>query len=494
MKTPLKRSFFFRYFAVCGLILLIAGGTGFFISGRIVERAKAENEIDHLMRAARVFEAVARQRGETESSLARRLHEEYPGFVPKELFFISADGRPFAQIPWPRHLELRQIIRELPTEPMIPRRHASDDNLVSVRLPSGDYLLRLIKPWHQKGNPALKPEERDAHRGGVQIKHPRVWGMTPEGANALIFVVALALGFLLCIFVCFRLFRTTAQAADRVLSELQSGNLKARFDVGQVDRYGLMAVKFNQMADEIENLVEALKQSENARKEFLQGLAHDLKTPVASLIGLLESIREHRSQMEERQIDEFLDGSLAETRYFERLVSDLLFVSGVNDSRYGAKVERIDLMELIREEAALISASGVQVEVRSRGPAPVHGDPHLLKRLLRNGLDNAASFARRRVAVDVDADEGRWIVRIEDDGPGLSENEIRSFGERSFSRKVSTVRPGRISIGLGSVIMKKIAGLHGGGIRIENRHAQEVILGARLSIHLPKATASFVSI
>ena len=118
----------------------------------------------------------------------------------------------------------------------------------------------------------------------------------------------------------------------------------------------------------------------------------------------------------------------------------------------------------------------------------VRGDIHLLRRMIRNALENAASFARTKINITL-SEEGlkNWTLTIDDDGPGFSHEILKSFGERRVSRVLQHVdsQNARLSVGLGSVILKTVAQVHGGKVKAENRGTQSV-LGARVLIWLPR--------
>jgi len=304
----------------------------------------------------------------------------------------------------------------------------------------------------------------------IQRRHPMIFSMLPETVNSIILLVFLLLGFFFSFATVVILIRKAAREAARVIDEIKSGNLKSRITIGI---RGGIANRFNEMADEIEKLVEQLRQAETIRTQILQELAHDLKTPVASLRGIVETLSDRRDRMSSEQIDDFLESATSETLYFSRLVEDLLFISGVSDPHYKASLQKIDLCDLLRE---------MKIEFQGPSHAPILGEKILLTRLLRNGLENAFSFARTHVDVFVEKEENHWIIRIVDDGPGASPEEYANFGIKRKTRREKPVRTDRISIGMGSVIMRKIAQAYGGEVSLSPRKDSQP--GAELKIRL----------
>lgn len=283
--------------------------------------------------------------------------------------------------------------------------------------------------------------------------------------------------------------RAKAKLAEDVISDMRKGNLKARFPISQSDEVGQIMISFNKMADEIEYLVESLRKTETSRRDLLRELAHDLRTPIASMRTLLETIYENQDRLSPEKMKEILKTALQEINYFSNLVDDLLFLGRVEEPGYRVSHESCDLSELIRDEVSAVSGRIAGVECRFDIPEVVSfkGDAQLLKRLLRNGLENAISYARSEVKVSLKEQDHKLYLTIEDDGAGFSDNALKSFGHKKFSREFFNEgsKGKRISIGLGSVIMKSIVDVHRGSIVAENHRIDGKVAGARISMVFP---------
>lgn len=261
--------------------------------------------------------------------------------------------------------------------------------------------------------------------------------------------------------------RKRAKQVEKVMGLIQSGDLSARFDIGQADEVGELMGRFNLMAQEIEKLVTNLRETEESRKRMLQELAHDLRTPVASLKNLQEILFSKGDILDEEKKTHLQNLAQREVSYFERLVEDLLFLSGVNDPRYSSSLKDVDLSTLLEEEAELFKVGKVLVRIDAEAGVFVRGEVMLLRRLIRNALSNALRYARKEVVVTLRKNGGIHLL-VQDDGPGFSEVDLSLFGEKKFSRNI-TDEKGHISVGLGSVIMKKIMDLHDGTLTVRNR-------------------------
>jgi signal transduction histidine kinase len=373
------------------------------------------------------------------------------------------------------------------------------DDFSALHLPT-EVLQEQVVSNHQRG-----PAESAVVRLPGEPTEYLFLRMKQESPPPVIFIFAtfgvlllsILMGVGVALFVIFRSMKRTVDLADGVISELRNGNLKARFPITKLDEVGNAMGRFNKMADEIERLVDRLRNMEVSRMALLQELAHDLRTPVASLKHLIETLSADGATLESHLREEVLSLALKETDYFERLVEDLLVLAQVGEPQYRAHRESVDLRELLSEEIA-----GVQTQYRTMGknisvkdhlpvdPVEFFGDIHLLRRMFRNTLENAFSFAHSEVHVDVQLREDIQI-RISDDGNGFSPDAMTHYGERRVTRVLATPQLGsdsRLSVGLGSVIIKTIAHIHRGSVHAQNLSQNGMIKGGQVLLRLPSAS------
>ena len=311
-------------------------------------------------------------------------------------------------------------------------------------------------------------------------------------------VVSVLLGIALSMLLLFHSLKNKIHLADSVIASLQRGNLKARFPIHKMDEIGQAMSRFNRMADEIERLVEQVRSAERSRMALLQELAHDLRTPVASLKTMLETLQSKGATLDTKIRDEFQSLALKEVDYFERLVEDLLVLAQVSEPRYQGEQKQVSLNRLLEEESEKYllqyRAEGSKVTLVKDLLAEelfVSGDPHLLRRMLRNVLNNAFSFADKQVKIVLTKNESNEaMVLIEDDGVGFSDEALASYGVRRVTRVLDQTRGERLSVGLGSVIIKEVAHVHRGHVLAKNRTVNGKTTGASVALCLPLAQSS----
>jgi signal transduction histidine kinase len=235
------------------------------------------------------------------------------------------------------------------------------------------------------------------------------------------------------------------EALQAGVDELGEGDLGARVEVKGKDEVARLAGSFNRAAARIEQLV-------GSQKNLLASVSHELRTPLARLRVAIELLsgeeRPELRQRIERDIDEL-----------DALIGELLLASRLDASVELETRDEVDLLALLAEEAVHTGAevSGEAVALR--------GDPRMLRRLVRNLLENARRYGagspvEARVTRDPD---GGARLQVEDRGPGVPEAERERIFE-PFYRSASSAA-GESGTGLGLALVRQIARRHGGEAR-----------------------------
>jgi signal transduction histidine kinase len=287
-------------------------------------------------------------------------------------------------------------------------------------------------------------------------------------------------------FVGFAYLRGRARDVRGVLERLKAGELKARLPIGRADEAGRLGAAFNEMADEIEKLIGKLRGAEESRNRLIAEIAHDLKTPIASALNMLDVLANHGPKLAEDLRAETAQTACAELKYLGRLVEDLLLLYRLEEPWSKISPEHLDLAELIRTEVDHFrEVTGKSVEFSGAGRV-IRGDSFLLQRLTRNLLENGSRYARNHQSVELrPGSRGTVELIFADDGRGFSEEGLRNFGLRRSARVIERGLHDGISAGLGSVIAAAVARAHGGSLYAENHiDVDGSILGATVTVEL----------
>jgi signal transduction histidine kinase len=222
---------------------------------------------------------------------------------------------------------------------------------------------------------------------------------------------------------------------------LGSGDLTARVPVEGRDEVAGLAHSFNRAADRIEALL-------RSQRTLLASASHELRTPLTRIRMALELEPTARPETRAR-----MEADIAE---LDALIGELLLASRLETVEQLEHVEDLDLLGLAAEEAA---RAGLEVSGQA---VPVRGDARLLRRLVRNLVENAQRHGASPVEVSVEARGGRAWLRVCDRGAGVAEEER----ERIFAPFYRPAeRAPEAGVGLGLSLVRQIARRHGGDAR-----------------------------
>jgi two-component system OmpR family sensor kinase len=281
-------------------------------------------------------------------------------------------------------------------------------------------------------------------------------------------LLLLGAGFLVSFSLALQLLRRAVGVALRPLGQMSSA--ARRIAAGARDErlrpddvsteLGSLAHDFDEMLDALEGALVAARTAEQAQRQFLADVAHQLRTPMAGIRVSTELLLLHADGTPEER-ERLLGNLVRETTRVTRMVNGLLRVSKL-DLDTGLLLQSVDLVDLCRREVerqSELAEVPVTLTVLDAPAAQVLLDPTQFQEALANLLDNARRFARTRIDVSVtELVDGQVVVRVSDDGPGLAPEDR----ERAFERFV-TFGPG-LGTGLGLPIARGIARAHGGDL------------------------------
>ncbi len=272
------------------------------------------------------------------------------------------------------------------------------------------------------------------------------------------FIVLLLLGGLM-VFLFDRIIRGRIAALEQAAQSIISGDLSGRIPLDgsgvELDR---LAQQFNQILDRLGKMVDNLR-------AITSGLAHDLRTPLSRLIARMEEAAARSGDPVQQQL---IDGALGEVDDMLDLFSGLLAVAEIDGRAMRARFVPIDLADAMLDIAEAhrppMEDAGMELTFRAQ-PVIVIGDRTLLQRLVSNLLDNVLSHApqARQVTLEVMQAGKEAIVRVGDDGPGITESDRTRVFEHLVRLDPARSKQGH---GLGLSIVRAIASAHDGKVAI----------------------------
>ena len=213
--------------------------------------------------------------------------------------------------------------------------------------------------------------------------------------------------------------------------------------------------------------------AERRKNDLVVYLAHDIRTPLTSVIGYL-SLLDEAPDMPEEQREKFTHIALDKACRLESLVNEFFEITRYNLQEIRLQKERIDLyymlVQLLDEFYPTLSARGNTAVLRASETLSVWGDPVKLARVFNNLLKNAAaySFPNSEIVISAGERDGRVLVSFENQGPVIPAEKLSMIFER-FYRMDEARGSDAGGAGLGLAIAKEIVTLHGGTVSAESR-------------------------
>ena len=251
--------------------------------------------------------------------------------------------------------------------------------------------------------------------------------------------------------------RVTQTARDIVSTEDLSHRV---LYTGPADEVGALATTFNEMLTRLQSLFES-------QRRFLAEAAHELRTPLASMLGnvdLLTTFGDDPARRRETIIALKRTGT-----HVSRLLDDLLLLAQAESGRHLVLFEPVAIDDLLMEvyEAAVLTTENVALKIERCEPACVRGDPDRLRQVLINIIDNALKFSPpdSTVAINLWNEDGKVKVRVSDPGTGIPEDTLPFIFEPFFRATNNKRIPGA---GLGLAIVRWIVREHGGEVSVQS--------------------------
>jgi two-component system, OmpR family, sensor kinase len=243
------------------------------------------------------------------------------------------------------------------------------------------------------------------------------------------------------------------------------GDLSTRVTVSGNDEVAFLAERFNTAASRIEALV-------GSHKSLLANASHELRSPLTRIKMGLELMHGSQSELALQRLKDEISRNINE---LDQLIAEILLASRLDSAQADVGTfETVDLTGLAAEECA---KSGAELQVLSESAIAVQGVPKLLRRLMRNLLENANRYAIKNtaavgaesvvltLAIEGVSDSKSAVLRVTDHGPGVPAELRERIFEPFYRAPGASERDG--GVGLGLALVKSIAQRHGGTVRCE---------------------------
>ena len=305
---------------------------------------------------------------------------------------------------------------------------------------------------------------------GALIQDSYIFRLAGMGISISVLVTGL-LGLLL-----FGLLAGRLSRMRNVVQSFQNGHLDHRVKPRSSDEIAQLGHAFDDMADTIVSNMDKLKQADTQRRELIANISHDLRSPLASIQGYLETvlIKDEALSPEERRT--YVETGLKNTKRLNNLVNALFELSKLDAGQINPQFEKLSIAELVQDVVMQFKPQaekrGVELTANLDGPLPmVYADIGLVERAISNLIDNAIRHTPTggRVSIVPTNDSAEKVmVAVADSGQGIPEEDLSRIFERFYRVEKSRTPNESSGSGLGLAIAKRIFELHGSALSVQS--------------------------
>lgn len=265
----------------------------------------------------------------------------------------------------------------------------------------------------------------------------------------------------------FRPTLTYIREIEAGIRAMAQGNLDSAIRVKGKDELSSLSRNINQMAAELKDKFEYQKKLEKEKSELIANISHDLRTPLTSITGFLNAVKEQRYETEQEK-NEFIDISYSKARQLERLINDLFDLTTLTDNQANLARQRVDL-NLLLKQFAMENEGNLPDEMHlslqlSQEDAWIEADPEKLIRVFENLLTNALRYSQKpsTLTIRTNTDSNSHVlITFTNPALPLTNEEINQLFQRFYKKDQSRNTTGS---GLGLAIVKSIIHMHDGKV------------------------------
>ncbi|MGG5370599.1 sensor histidine kinase [Enterococcus sp. AZ196] len=287
-----------------------------------------------------------------------------------------------------------------------------------------------------------------------------------------------------CLYLIARLRKNKQQLAQAllVLEDIAEGNLDRKMVTDEATDVAEFCFRLNEIVADIKRQLSGLRTSENEYRKLITSLSHDVRTPLASLIGYLEAINDGLVTEEEQQ--HYLHSSQAKAFELEKYISTLFEWVKLESGERRYQFETVDVCELLRESISdWIPRMEPQFTYEIDIPEEefyCKVDASAFRRIIDNLLENCLNHSQgNKVTVKLAEEKQQVRLEITDNGKGISEENLPRIFDRLYKGDEARGSKGN---GLGLAIVQELVTAHHGKISVSSRLSE----GTQFSLTLPK--------
>lgn len=297
-------------------------------------------------------------------------------------------------------------------------------------------------------------------------------GLNPAVRGWILLLMGI-LVFVLCFYYLIHDYMKYIRIIANGIKDIAQGNFDTEIPVRSLDEFGEMASYLNQMQENIKGIMERERVAEHTKNDLISSVAHDLRTPLTSIIGYLGWVRE-QPDLDERTRQKYLDIAYRKAQHLEQLTNELFGFVKLEHREMSMHVGILDIRQLLEQLLDECYPSfekyGLENEFICQDERiMMEGDGNLLARLFENLLNNAVKYGKdgKLIRVELEKKIESAVIKVINYGYVIPEQEIgklfRKFYRIEHSRSQDTG-----GTGLGLAIVEQIVQLHHGTISVKS--------------------------
>lgn len=274
-----------------------------------------------------------------------------------------------------------------------------------------------------------------------------------------------------------------------VIRRFKEGDLSARVKLKGKGEISEFANSFNEMADTIVRNIDEMKTMDNLRRELVANVSHDLRTPLATIQGYIETILIKADTLSEKEKKNYLETIFSSTDRLKNLVEELFELSKLEARENKPNPEPFSIAELVQDvqQKNLIIAEPKKIDLKldfSYDLPLVNADIGMMEKVLQNLLDNAMKFTPEGgiITIILTPEKQDILVSIKDNGRGISADALPHIFER-YQKAERTIVTDNVGLGLGLAIVKKILEVHSIKINVVSSKESGTIFSFKVPLY-----------
>ncbi len=295
------------------------------------------------------------------------------------------------------------------------------------------------------------------------------------GAVLIALAFAFVAGLVMFFFLMRKLRLLSAAMHEFKAANLDPGEIAAECNTGKLDEIETMAVTFQAMARRIQQQVDTLRDAESQRRELVANVSHDLRTPLASLSGFLETLQLKADTLDAGQKQAYLRIACDNAARLRTLVEELFELAKLDADEVQPQREQFSLAELAFDLSHQFHLRAreqrIDFEVVADESVPfVLADVGMIERVLENLIDNSFKHtpADGRIALRLSAHDNNVEIAVSDTGAGIDADALPHVLERYYRKTDSPANDDSSGLGLGLAIASRIVELHGSRLTVDS--------------------------